>query len=385
MRLLTTRNPNGLEQILQMGENKHMPELLKDRLNHESLSEFALCIQSVYASFSVDGFIKLTMDETWDGLELKARWRQISMNLGKFLPADYGKALGVIDKVATKYDGFCKYCFPDFVEVFGQDEINWDISINALERYTKYASAELAVRPFIVKNEERMMARMLAWAKHESEYVRRLASEGCRPALPWGIALNGFKKDPAPILPILEQLKTDPSPDVRRSVANNLNDISKTRPDVAIKLAKDWYGKNEYTDWIVKHGCRTLLKKGNREALAIFDYDDISSVEVEEFALEPAAISLGEEITFSFSVHANEATKARLEYGIDFVKANGKRNRKIFQISEVSLRKNEKKSYSKTHSFADLSTRKHYPGTHSIVLVVNGAERRKLDFEVSIR
>jgi 3-methyladenine DNA glycosylase AlkC len=323
------------------------------------------------------------MDETWDGLELKARGRQISMNLGRYLPADYGVAIGIIDKVVINYNGPGRFCFPDFVEVFGQDEINWDLSIKALGNYTRYGSSEFSVRPFIIKHEKRMMAQMYAWSKHENEHVRRLSSEGCRPRLPWGQALTSFKKDPSPILPILEQLKTDPSPYVRNSVANNLNDISKDHPDLAAKLAKDWYGKNEYTNWIVKHGCRTLLKNGNPDILALFGYDDISSVDVDDFALETASISIGEDIVFSFTLLAREATKTRLEYGIDYVKSNGKRNRKIFQISEISLKENQKKSYTKKHSFADSSTRKHYAGSHSITLIVNGTERGKLDFELN--
>jgi hypothetical protein len=169
---------------------------------------------------------------------------------------------------------------------------------------------------------------------------------------------------------------------VQKSVANNLNDISKTHPDLVIKIAKEWYGKNEITDWIVKHACRTLLKKGNRDALAIFEFDNVSSVDVEGFALDATSISIGEDISFSFTVLTKEATKARLEYGIDYVKSNGKRNRKIFQISEVSLKENIKKSYTKKHSFADVSTRKHYAGTHSITLIVNGIERGTLDFEL---
>jgi len=227
-----------------------------------------------------------------------------------------------------------------------------------------------------------MMAQMYVWSKHDNEHVRRLSSEGCRPALPWGQALNKYKKDPTPVLPILEQLKADPSLYVRKSVANNLNDISKTHPDLVVKLAKDWYGKNEYTNWIVKHGCRTLLKKGNREALAIFGCDDVASVVVDDFTLETKSISTGEEITFSFVITAKEGTKARLEYGIDYVKSNGKRNRKIFKISEVSLKENEKKFYTKKHSFADVSTRKHYPGIHSVTLIVNGVEQGVLDFEL---
>ena len=359
-----------------------MPDLLKNRLNRKSLLEFALAIQAAYGSFPVDEFLKSTMDETWDDMELMARGRQINLSLGKYLPADYGAAIGIIDEVIKKYDGFAVYCLPEFVKIYWQDEENWDISINAMERYTQYASSEMAVRPFIINHEERMMAQMYAWSKHENEHVRRLASEGCRPALPWAPAINSFKKDPTPIIPILEQLKTDPSPYVRNSVANNLNDISKTHPNLVVKLARAWYGKNERTDWIVKHGCRTLLKKGNNDALAIFGLYGSTSVDVVDFALGADAISLGDDIVFSFAVLANEAAKIRIEYGVDYVKSNGKRNRKIFQISEISLKENQKKCYTKTHSFADVSTRKHYPGTHSIALIVNGAECGKLDFHL---
>ena len=363
-----------------------MAELLKNMYNRESLHKLALELQSVYSPFQVDDFLQSVMDETWDSLELKARGRQISLNLGKYLPTDYSEAIGVIDQVIRNYGTWLEdlfgIIFQDFVEVFGQDEADWDISIKAIERYTVHASGEFAVRPFIIKQEERMMAQMRAWSKHENEHVRRLASEGCRPALPWGQALPKYKKDPTPILPILEQLKTDPSLHVRKSVANNLNDISKTHPDLVTKLAKDWYGKHEHTDWIIKHGCRTLLKKGNPAALALFGFHDATSVDVNDFALSEPSTSIGEDIIFSFTIATKEATKIRLEYGIDYVKSNGKRNRKIFQISEFSSKQNERKAYTKRHSLADLSTRKHYPGTHSITLIVNGVERGTLDFDL---
>lgn len=359
-----------------------MSNLLKNMFTHESLREFALSVQSVYNPFQVDQFLNTTMNHTWNDLELKARVRQISMNLGQYLTLDYEKDITILDKIVANYSGFWGIVFPDFVEVYGQDEMNLELSINALERYTIYSSSEFAVRPFIIKYEERMMERMFVWSKHDNEHIRRLASEGCRPQLPWGQALTKYKKDPAPILPILEQLKTDSSLYVRKSVANNLNDISKTHPDLVTRLAKDWHGKNKDTDWIVKHGCRTLLKKGNRDVLALFGYHDITSIDVGGFTLEATSISLGEDISFSFTISTKEATKIRLEYGIDYVKSNGKRIRKIFQISAISLKDNEDKFYEKKHSFADLSTRKHYPGIHSITLIVNGVERGELDFEV---
>lgn len=362
-----------------------MPELLKNTYNQTSLHKLAVSIQSVCASFQPDRFLASTMDETWEDLELKARVRKISLNLGEYLPQNYREAVSILDKIVMNWSsGFFGIIFPDFIEVYGQANIDWDFSVGALERYTPYSSSEFAVRPFIVNDEKRMMDQMYIWSRHENEHVRRLASEGCRPQLPWGQALVRYKKDPSPILPILEQLKNDSSLYVRKSVANNLNDISKTHPDLVTKLAREWYGSSEYTDWIVKHGCRTLLKKGNPDVLAIFGYQDTKNIVVNGFDLSSVSVLSGDDITFSFSICAEETTKVRLEYGIDYVKANGKRNRKIFQISETILNKNEEKIYTKKHSFAELSTRKHYPGTHSIALIVNGSERVKKEFELVV-
>lgn len=363
-----------------------MPELLKNRYHVAWLQSLALRIQAAYPSFPVDDFLSGILDDTWDGLELKARMRQITIHLGKCLPADYEQALRVIDKVIDSYppefNDFILMFFPDFVEVFGQDECHWDLSMAALARYTLSSTSEFAVRPFLISHEARMMRQMAIWAKHDNAHVRRLASEGCRPSLPWGQALNRFKEDPTPILAILELLKADPSLYVRKSVANNLNDISKTHPDLVASLAKKWYGQNEDTNWIVKHGCRTLLKQGNRDVLRIFGFADADCVRVCDFALCAASVVIGQGLTFSFQIEAPNAAKLRLEYGIDYVKASGRRSRKIFQISELSFKEHGKRSYTKTHSFADASTRKHYPGTHSVTLIVNGTEQGTLDFLV---
>jgi len=360
-----------------------MAEPMKNMLSYDELNTFAMAVKAVYDEFKAAEFLKSTMDDSWDDLELKARGYKVVTTLGEFLPPDYKAAIGIIDKAILNYDGFVLFCIPEFVEVYGQDEKNWDISIAAMENYTKRSSSEFTVRPFIIKNEERMMRQMYAWSKSECEHLRRLSSEGCRPALPWAIGLPKFKSDPTPVLPILEQLKTDESLYVRKSVANNLNDISKTHPELVASIAKEWFGKDKKTDWIVKHGCRTLLKQGNRNVLSIFGFGDANAVDVSDFVVAEKVISIGEDITFSFVVLAKADTKVRLEYGIDYMKANGKQNRKIFQISEMSMIKNQKKNYSKKHSFADVSVRKHYPGNHSVTLIVNGLERGTLDFELT--
>lgn len=357
-----------------------MPDLLKNIFNPDSLHETALAIQRIYKPFQIDAFLSSIFDETWEDLQLKARCRKISTCLGLYLPADYEQALTILEKAVCGFS-FASF-FPDFIEVYGQDDDNWDLSIRALERNTEYWSSEFAVRAFIIKDQERMMAQMYTWAQHKNEHVRRLASEGCRPQLPWGQTIPQLKADPSPIFPILEQLKTDPSLYVRKSVANNINDISKTHPDLIVNLAKRWYGINKDTDWIVKHGCRTLLKKGNMKMMTLFGYDNLS-VDVLDFALETDSISIGEDLIFSFAVFTKQTTQVRIEYAIDYVKSHGKSRRKIFKISEVKLKANEKKSYIKKHSFADVSVRKHYPGAHSIVLIINGKEKCQLSFYVN--
>ena len=180
----------------------------------------------------------------------------------------------------------------------------------------------------------------------------------------------------------MENLKNDVSIHVRKSVANNLNDISKTHPILVAKIANDWYGKRKETDWIVKHGCRTLLKKGNKDVLALFGYEKNIPISIENFEIHTQSICIGEDVSFSFIISTKQTTKVRLEYGIDYVKANGKKNRKIFKISEITLHDNEQKRYIKQQSFADLTTRKHYIGIHSIAIIVNGIEQIRKDFEV---
>ncbi|MGM0124017.1 hypothetical protein IGI37_001391 [Enterococcus sp. AZ194] len=360
-----------------------MPELMKDMYNATSLQKLAEDIHSVYRPFKINEFLSATMDAEWQDIELKGRVRKVSTTIGAYLTSDYRENLQILDQVVANFSGFFGTVFPDFVEVYGQATEDWEVSIATLKNYTQYSSSEFAIRPFIAKQPEKMLKLMLEWTQDENEHIRRLSSEGCRSQLPWAQSIPELKKNPVGILPILEELKADTSKYVQKSVANSLNDISKTHPELVVPLVNEWYGKRDETNWIVKHGCRTLLKKGNREILALFGYHDGAEIQIMDFTPNTTSLAIGEELTFSFSVQVEQATKVRLEYGVDYVKANGKRNRKIFRISETSLKEQEKKLYTKKQAFADLSTRKHYPGLHTITLIVNGVERGKFDFELS--
>ena len=227
-----------------------------------------------------------------------------------------------------------------------------------------------------------MMEQMEKWAESDNHHIRRLASEGCRPRLPWAIALPEFKKNPEAVLKIINKLIYDDSEYVRRSVANNLNDISKDNPDIVINIAKEYLGKNKNTDKLIKHACRTLLKQGNSEVLKLFGYTEPDHITIKNFKIQKS-VSIGNPLEFSFNLISSNSHlgKIRIEYAIDFLIKNGKHSRKIFKISEVeSLGK--KKKVKKQHSFKLITTRTYYQGTHGLSIIVNGQELIKNSFKL---
>ena len=357
-----------------------MAELLKHRYSATYIQRLATIAQHHHPVFDIPGFSQQIFDSDWEARELKSRMHHITLCLHQQIGMSYPSSIQLLSQMVADFSGFEAMFFPDYVMTFGLDD--WDTSMEALALFTQYSSSEFAVRPFILQNPERMMAQMLSWSTHPNEHVRRLSSEGCRPRLPWAPALPLLKQSPTMILPILEQLKQDSSLYVRRSVANNLNDISKDNPQVTGEIANRWLGQHSTTDWLVKHGCRTLLKKADPEILKLFGYDN-QSIDVVDFKLSSNQLSMGETLGFTFSLTSDGPSlgKVRAEYAIDFVKANGQRSRKLFKISESSVQTN-RKAFKKSHCFKPLSTRKHYPGEHRITLQINGQEKGCLPFQL---
>lgn len=363
-----------------------MAELLKHVYNETYVRKLTDAIRAEYATFRDDDFTAAVFAEGWDELELKQRMRHITICLREALPEDYPEAVVILSRAITHLGGHGleNLIFPDYVEQYGLDY--WETSMQALALFTCYGTSEFAVRPFIVKDTTRMMAQMLEWTDSDKTDIRRLASEGCRPRLPWAMALPAFKKDPSPVLPILEKLRTDESEYVRRSVANNLNDIAKDHPELVLEVARRWLEAGDSrTDWIVKHGCRTLLKKGRPEALALFGFESGHAIEVLELSVAPDPVRIGDSALISFTLlpRGDQDCRLRIEYGIDFVKASGTRNRKLFKITENTYKPNQPVVFSRRHSFREMTTRKHYPGVHAVAVIVNGVECASVDFTVT--
>ena len=359
-----------------------MPEPLKNEYNESFVNKLGDLLAERDESFNLDGFVCSIINDNWEDRELKARMRHITNMVHAHSSLGYPSQLKIMTEISVHFDGLAGMTFPDYVEVYGLDYL--EESLDAMYEMTKYSSSEFAIRPFIVKYQNEVMKSMLEWSQDENEHVRRLASEGCRSRLPWAMALPEFKKDPSLILPILENLKADDSLYVRKSVANNINDITKDNPEVALALCEKWYGKNPHTDWIVKHGLRTLLKNGNKRALQIIGFNDKAKFRVPDFKLSDNKVKLGGDMKFEFQILNMESKSAFAKVGfvVSYQKANGSLSDKIFHVTEKEFDTVDSTTFNKKISFKDLTTRKHHPGLHKIGVLVNGKKLAEKDFEL---
>ena len=283
-----------------------MPEAFKDLYNQEFYLILAKHLNTCVEDFDEQKFMTLMLCENFELLELKERMTHTKEVVHQFMPTDFEYAADVLLKLieSLKADGVIEnsieFMFlPEYISTYGIE--HFQKSVTTMEEVTKFTSGEFAIRPFLIKYGEFMLKQMIIWSQHSHYLVRRLASEGSRPRLPWAMALSAYKKDPSPLLPILHRLLDDPTEIVRRSVANNLNDIAKDNPHVVIEFAQQYLTKNNgkrklYNDdaeiiRTIKHACRTLLKQATPEVLCLFGYDS-TDIELLHFDISTPKVPL---------------------------------------------------------------------------------------------
>lgn len=360
------------------------PFLLKNLFDRTSVGAIGDAVGVALPGFDRSRFMDGVFDEGWDARELKQRMRHVTTVLHRLIPGDYRRQLDVLLTAAPHTpEGFPSLVYSDFVQTYGTGD--WDASVPALATFTRLGSAEFAIRPFIASDQDRTLARMLKWAADPDPAVRRLATEGCRPRLPWGMRLHALVADPTPILPILERLHSDPDESVRRSVANNLNDISRDHPQVVIDLLDSWDprpGTDTYR--LARHALRTLLKRGDPGALAVLGFKAGLSVELNALTLEPAAPNIGgsARLTFTITSTLPESQPVMVDYAVHYVKAGGSTSPKVFRLGSLEMQAGEPVTYSRKLSFRQMTTRVHRPGTHRIDVLANGAVAGSLEFEL---
>ncbi|MDB5674014.1 MAG: alkylation repair protein [Sphingomonas bacterium] len=345
---------------------------LKEIFNVDRIGHIAAATRAVFPDFDAPHFIALCSDGL-DDLSLMARLRRVTEALHATLPDDYHATLDILRRLAPRLNsGFVTMVLPDYAALYGQDD--FDTSMEALKFFTVFGSSEFAVRHFLRRDLKHSLKIMERWARDENEHVRRLASEGSRPRLPWSFKLDAVIADPSLTQTIVETLKADPSRYVRKSVANHLNDIAKDNPDWMLARIEAWPRDNAATTWIARHALRTLIKRGDQRALAIVGAGDAPEICVVDFTVSPRSIQLGDSITLSIALHSTAARDQRLviDYAVHYVKKSGATAAKVFKLKTIDLKAGEDASITHRQPIRDFTTRAHHPGLHKIDLMVNG-------------
>ena len=345
---------------------------LKEMFNEARYRKMARDVAAVHRGFDEKRFLALTLPGL-EPLALLQRLRRATEALRATLPEKYPATLDVLRRLAPTFgEGFTALVLPDFVGLYGLDD--FDLSLDALRFFTTFGSSEFAIREFLRRDLRRTLRVMEKWSRDDNEHVRRLASEGCRPRLPWSFKLPALIADPSPVAKILENLKADPSLYVRKSVANHLNDITKDHPAWVLDRIDGWNLEHPHTAWIAKRALRTLIKKGDRRALAVIGAGARAEVRVERFTIAPSAIRLGEAVALSFEIVslAKRPQKLVVDYAIHYVKQSGVTSAKVFKLKEITLGAGETIIVAKHQRVQDFTTRKHHPGSHRVQLTMNG-------------
>ncbi len=360
-----------------------LPSQLKDWFDEKRYRQLADEFAQITPRFQKQTFLDLTLN----GLEsrsLMQRLHQCALATDAALPGSYSQKLKVLQQLAPRIGhSFVAIFLSDFVATYGQHD--FDTSLEALRSFTRYGSSEFAVRPFIAADPERTLKRLLAWTADPDEHVRRLASEGSRPRLPWGMKLKALVIDPEACGPILEALKADSSLYVRRSVANHLNDITKDHPDWVLTRLEHWDLRQEPLRWIARHACRTLIKRGDPRALRLFGFGEQACLQA-EFCIQPARVTLGQSIQLEAQLTSTskQAQSLVVDYVVHYVKARGSAFAKVFKWTEVELASGATLTLSKKQTLRDFTTRKHHAGHHSVELQVNGVRVAQSGFALEL-
>ena len=358
-----------------------MAEPLKNQYGPEIPKRIARMIVAVHPTFPTTVFIKNAL-RGYEVLELMDRGRHIASVLAKHLPAHFPTAANILlqsldanieEREGGSMASFLLLPHAIFVAQHGLDF--FEESMAAQYVITQRFTAEFSIRPFLEPHPQATLDQLTIWARDPNEHVRRLVSEGTRPRLPWASRLRAFQKNPQPVLLLLEMLKDDPSLYVRRSVANNLNDIGKDHPAILVEVAKRWMkNATEAREWIVRHALRSAVKRGDRGALAVLGFGAKTELTILHTKISPQRAVMGGHVVLSFELtnQAKRSADAMIDFAVHFVKANGTTNAKVFKLKTIQLAAGTSLRLSKKLSLAAMTTRKLYPGKHRIEVLING-------------
>lgn len=356
--------------------------LLKDLLGPAAMARIAMAGEQASPRFDPRRF-HAGLGADFPALSIMERARRIGDALHAALPLPYRDAVAIVRAMGPLVErGFQAIGLSEYVARHGLDDV--ELSMAALADLTRFGSSEFAVRPFLIRHPDTVLAVMRGFADSADEHVRRLASEGTRPRLPWATRIPVLSDDPGLAAAILERLKEDPSLYVRKSVANHLNDITYRHADWALDRMEGWAGDNKETAWIIRHALRSLIKAGHPRALALVGAAGTVAVEVTAFTAAPATVRLGDRLRIAVEIVSTAKDTQRLvvDYRIHYARPGGKASGKVFKLKTIDLTAGARERLEIGQVIRDFSTRRHYPGAHRVDLIINGTVRAQAVFDL---
>ncbi|WP_418315274.1 DNA alkylation repair protein [Piscinibacter sakaiensis] len=360
-----------------------MAETLKSRFGPAVVARIGALLAAAWPAFDRRAFVAEAL-AGFEELELMARADHIATAMQHHLPADFDAAAAILlssldhlQPTDTSGDAMAAFLLLPhvlYVGCYGLD--HFESAMRLQHALTQRFTAEFSIRRFLEHDPQRTLRQLETWACDPNEHVRRLVSEGSRPRLPWASRLRDFQRDPTPVIALLDKLKDDPSLYVRRSVANNLNDIGKDHPELLIATARRWLSADASPQrrWIIGHALRSAVKRGDPQALALLGYGKPSRLQIDRVAIEPHELAIGDTLTIECELRnpRRQRQSALADLRIHYQKARGDSTVKVFKLKRIELRAGEAIVLRKRLSLADKTTRRHHPGEHRVELLLNG-------------
>lgn len=135
-------------------------------------------------------------------------------------------------------------------------------------------------------------------------------------------------------------MKDDPSLYVRRSVANNLNDIGKDHPDLLFATARKWMKDASCErEWLVRHALRSAVKRGESGALEVLGFGKKEKIKIEKVKIFPKQVKTGESVTITLDITNTDSRQQNIlvDLCVHYMKSNGKTSPKVFKLKKVNL------------------------------------------------
>jgi 3-methyladenine DNA glycosylase AlkC len=363
-----------------------MAEPFKNLINAQTVRHAGAQLKRAWPGFDQSAFERAAA-RGLEGLEMKARAMQIAQALDMHLPPDFDRAAAIVERAlaplgesaageeAAGLSGWIVWSLGEFVaRRVAAEPVHLQRGLQCLHALTQRFSAEFAIRPLLRDHPDEVWPVLMRWAEDPRPAVRRLASEGSRPRLPWGLRLQGLVDDPSPAWPLLARLQDDPDEVVRRSVANHLNDIAKDHPDaLADWLERHLPGASAQRTALLRHASRSLVKAGHPRVMAAWGVGQRFSGSA-TLAVAPGHVQVGDDVLLSITLQASGRAAQTLvvDYAIQHAGARNERAPKVFKGWTVTLQAGETRELSRRHSLRPITTRRYHPGWHPVSLRVNG-------------